>query len=107
MSWSSPSRPTACTESRRRGFAAAASSGEPVRLVIARAEYRPARADEPSHLDLDGGLEGRFVDGAMAYSGERLAFSSGELRRARVRIASDASGRSATSLSAEGLVLDL
>ena len=84
-----------------------ASSGEPVRVVIARAEYRPARADEPSRLDLDGGIEGRFVDGAMAYSGERLAFSTGELRRARVRITSDASGRSATSLSAEGLVLDL
>ena len=84
-----------------------AGSGEPVRLVIARAEYRPARGDEPSRLELDGGLEGRFVDGAMAYSGERLAFSSGELRRGRVRIASDPSGRSATSLSADGLVLDL
>jgi hypothetical protein len=39
----------------------------------------------------------------MAYSGERLSFSSGELRRARIRMTDDGAGKSATSLAAERL----
>ena len=84
-----------------------APAGTPVRVSIARALYRPARPGEPSRLDLDGGFEGSFVDGSLAYSGERLAFSSGELRRARIRMADDGQGKSATSLSADRLALDL
>jgi len=84
-----------------------APAGAPVRVAITRALYRPARAGEASRLDLDGGIEGSFVDGSLAYSGERLAFSSGELKRARIRMADDGSGKSATSLSAESLALDL
>ena len=84
-----------------------ARAGTPVRVTIARALYRPAREGAASRLDLDGGLEGRFVDGSLAYSGERLAFSAGELRRARIRMADDGTGKSATSLAAERLVLDL
>jgi hypothetical protein len=84
-----------------------APAGAPVRVSIARALYRPARPGEASRLDLDGGIEGSFVDGSLAYSGERLAFSSGELKRARIRMADDGEGKSATSLSAESLALDL
>jgi hypothetical protein len=84
-----------------------APSGSAARVSIARATYVPARAGEPSRLDLDGEVEGSFVDGAMAYSGERLSFSSGELRRARIRMIDDGAGKSATSLAAERLALDL
>jgi hypothetical protein len=84
-----------------------APAGAPVQVSIARALYRPARPGEASRLDLDGGIEGSFVDGSLAYSGERLAFSSGELKRARIHMADDGEGKSATSLSAESLALDL
>ena len=84
-----------------------APSGAPVSLAVETASWRPAHGDEPSRLDLEGEIDGRFVDGAMAYSGERLAFSAGELRRARVRIRSDESGKSAASLAADRLDLDL
>ena len=84
-----------------------APSGPPVRVAVDSASWVPARGDEPSRLDVDGELDGRFVDGSMAYSGERLAFSTGELRKARVRIRSDESGKSAASLSADRLDLDL
>jgi hypothetical protein len=84
-----------------------APAGAPVQVSIARALYRPARPGEASRLDLDGGIEGSFVDGSLAYSGERLAFSAGELKRARIHMADDGEGKSATSLSAESLALDL
>jgi hypothetical protein len=84
-----------------------APSGDPVRISVDAASWRPARDGEPSRLDVDGRIDGRFVDGAMAYSGERLAFSSGALRGARIRIRSDESGKSASSLAADRLDLDL
>lgn len=84
-----------------------APTGAPVRVSIARALYRPSHAGEASRLDLDGGLEGSFVDGTLAYSGERLAFSSGQLVRARIRMADDGAGKSTTSLAAERIALDL
>jgi len=84
-----------------------APSGDPVRISVEAASWRPARGAEPSRLDVDGRIDGRFVDGAMAYSGERLAFSSGALRGARVRVRSDESGKSASSLTADRIDLDL
>jgi len=84
-----------------------ATSGEPARLSVDSASWQPARGAEPSRLDVDGRIDGRFVDGVMAYSGERLAFSSGEIRGARIRIRSDASGKSASSLEAEHVELEL
>jgi hypothetical protein len=84
-----------------------APSGDPVRLSVDEASWRPARGAEPSRLDVDGRIDGRFVDGAMAYSGERLSFSSGELRGAHVRIRSDESGKSVSSLAADRVDLDL
>ncbi len=82
-------------------------SGDPVRLSVDAASWRPARGADPSRLDVDGRIDGRFVDGVMAYSGERLSFSSGELRGARVRILSDESGKSVSSLTADRVDLDL
>ena len=84
-----------------------AATGEAVRLAIAHAVYRPERAGVPSRLDLEAELEGAFGAGGMAYEGERLAFSSAALRKARVEVRSDPSGKSRTSLAAERIDLDL
>lgn len=84
-----------------------ADTGEPVHLSIASARWRPSRGDTASSLDLDGELDGAFSAGEISYSGERLAFSSGALRRARVLIRSAPSGPASTSMSAAALDLRL
>ncbi len=84
-----------------------ARSGTPVRVSIESATWHPARDGAPSRLELDGEIEGRFAEGTMAYADESLAFASGELRRARIRLRCDASGKSVSTLSAERVDLDL
>jgi hypothetical protein len=79
----------------------------PVRAAINRGTFRPARSGSPAQFEVDGRIDGKIEDGAIAFVGSRCTFSRGELREGRFRIVSGKDGQPETQFSAGTLAVDL
>jgi hypothetical protein len=69
-----------------------ARAGQPVRLTIESAAFRPPSGDAPAAFEVEGRLDGEIEQGSLLLSGSRSQFSRGRLEAGRFSLRSTPAG---------------
>jgi hypothetical protein len=82
-------------------------TGMPLRVVVDKGIFRPARGDHAAQLDVAGRIDGEIENGSVAFVGGRSTFSHGELKAGAFEVRSGDDGKLETAISAAVFAVDL
>ena len=87
--------------------AAHPASGDPMKVSIEKAVFRPGHGGAANYVELSGHLDGEIENGEMEFQASRVLIAKGQIRKGEFQGRTGEDGKIASSLSAATLAFEL